>query len=561
MSFSDREVVAYEGEELWSEVKGAPRIGVFVCRCGTNIASVVDVPSVVSSAKSLGKVVHVEENLFSCSESALEEIARTIRRECLNRVVVAACSPRTHEPIFQDTLAKAGINPYLLEMVNIRDQCSWVHKADPVEATRKASELVRMGVAKASLLEPLEVSAVPVERKAVVVGGGTAGLRAAADLASMGFETSIIEKSDRLGGTLLSYREAGVDLESKAVLGNLIRSIEDNGVVVRTGCTVESVEGSVGSFKVLLSNGESLVAGAIILTPGGSAVAASQEVERAISSLDFDRMLGGGSSPSHVSFIQCVGVRNGDRGCSRFCCLKSLLQALEVRRRGGEASILYRDLMFYQRGAEELYREACEAGVRFFRCDGPIVFKGGRLRFSSPIDGEMSLRTDVLVAGVGIVPSDSIPELSRILKVPMSSEGFFLEKHPKLAPVEFATDGIFVAGCAQYPCDLRETLMQGSAAAAKAASILSRKMLQTSPLVCVVDEERCRACGECEAICKFGAARVSVESGRKVSRINPALCKGCGTCAVSCPSNAIEARGFTGRQIDEAIAALLGGTG
>jgi len=253
-------------------------------------------------------------------------------------------------------------------------------------------------------------------------------------------------------------------------------------------------------------------------------------------------------------------VRNGELGCSRFCCLKSLLQAVEVRRRGGEVSILYRDLMFYQRGAEELYRDACEAGVRFFRYDGPISLEGNGLRFSSPIDGEMSIRVDTLVAGAGMLPSGSISELSRILRIPLSSEGFFLEKHPKLAPVEFATDGLFLAGCARYPSDLKEALLQGSAAAAKAASILSKKMLATSPLVCAVDRERCRGCGECEAICKFGAARVSLEGERKVSTINPALCKGCGVCVASCPSSAIEARGFTDRQIGEAIEAMLGGT-
>lgn len=537
------------------------RVGVFVCKCGTNIASVVDVPAVVASAKTLPGVAYAEENLFSCSESALSDIAKKIEEERLNRIVVASCSPRTHEPIFRDTLAKAGLNPYVLEMVNIREQCSWVHRREPEEATRKATELVRMGVAKAALLEPLQPTPVSLMRSALVVGGGLTGMIAARGLAAQGYEVTLVEKSDRLGGLAASIHEIENGAEGTPVTRELAVSIQNQGVRIRTGVQVKSVEGSVGDFRIVLSDGAELAAGVMILAPGGEpAPVGDFGISGAVTSVALDGMLESGADiPARVSFIQCVGVRNEHFGCSRFCCLKTLEQALALRREGKEVNVLYRDLMFFQRGAEELYREACEAGVRYFQYDKMPRMNAGRLEFLSPVDGDLSLPTDLVVLGVGMTPSASIAELSKMLKVPVSREGFFLEKHPKLAPVEFAVDGIYVAGCAQYPMTANESMIQGSAAAAKASSILSKKSLLSSPIVCTVDSGRCRGCGECEALCKFGAARIIVVGDRKVSEINPVLCKGCGVCAVSCPSNAIEAKGFTNSQLTEAINALLGG--
>jgi heterodisulfide reductase subunit A len=537
------------------------RVGVFVCRCGTNIASVVDVPEVVESARKLHGVTYTEENLFSCSESALSEIARKIEVERLNRVVVASCSPRTHEPVFRDTLAKAGLSPYVLEMVNIRDQCSWVHRREPEEATRKAIELVRMGVAKAALLEPLQSVPVSLKRSALVVGGGLAGMVAAKDLAAQGYEVTLVEKSDRLGGLAASIDEIDDVVESAPMTRKLADSIRDQGVRVKTAVQISSVEGSVGDFRIDMSDGTELTVGVIILAPGGEpAPVGDFGISGAVTSVALDRMLGSDAEiPARLSFIQCVGVRNERFGCSRFCCLKTLEQALALRRGGKEVNVLYKDLMFFQRGAEELYREACEAGVRFFQYEENPRMNAGRLEFLSPVDGHLSVPTDFVVLGVGMVPSASIAELSKILKVPVSREGFFLEKHPKLAPVEFAVDGIYVAGCAQYPMTVNESMIQGSAAAAKASSVLSKKSLLSSPIVCTVDSGRCRGCGDCEALCKFGAARIIIVGDRKVSEINPVLCKGCGLCAVSCPSNAIEAKGFTNSQLTEAINALLGG--
>ena len=538
----------------------APRVGVFVCRCGTNIASVVDVPAVVEAAKKLMGVVHAEENLFSCSERSLEEVAKSIRDNRLNRVVVASCSPRTHEPIFRDTLVKADLNPYVLEMVNIRDQCSWVHRLEPQEANVKSIELVRMGVAKARLLEPLEPIKVPVKSGAMVVGGGLAGIAAAADLGAKGYKVTLVERSQTLGGLTEDPGEIRLGVPAPSFLRKMLDAMERSGVAVRKGVTVKSVSGCVGDFKISLSDGTSLEAGAIVLAPGAEP-ASSEALGHlgGVTSLDLDRLISKGTSiPGRVTFIQCVGVRNGTYGCSRFCCSKTLFQAVTLRTAGKEVNVLYRDLMFYQRGEEEMYREACRLGVRFIPYEGPIRTDSGRLIISSPIDGFLAVPTDLVVLGVGAVPSESIEVLGKMLKVPRSSEGFFLEKHPKLAPVEFAVDGVYLAGCAQYPKTATEAIVQGLAASAKASSVLSKSVLMAPPQVCSVDSERCRGCGVCEAICKFGAARLSVIGGRRVSEISPAMCKGCGVCAASCPSGAIDVKGFSDDQLTAAINALLG---
>lgn len=559
--FPNREPTEIEATSFVGVSHEELRVGVFVCRCGTNIGSVVDVPSVVASARKLAGVIYAEENVFSCSESSLIDIARRIEEERLNRVVVASCSPRTHEPIFRDTLARAGLNPYVLEMVNIRDQCSWVHRGDPGEATRKAIELVRMGVAKATLLEPLLPLSVPLTRNALIVGGGLAGTTAAADLATQGYEVTLIEESDTIGGLAASCREAADGADDADIVKRIADSVGIRGVRVVTGVRVRAVEGSVGDFKIVLSDGSELRAGVIVLAPGGEPAQLGEfEITGALTSTAFERMRGsGGEIPARVSFIQCVGVRNDRFGCSRYCCLKTLGQALTLRRMGKEVNVLYKDLMFFHRGAEELYRKACEMGVRFIKYEMMPDMKAGRLELHSPIDGDLSIPTDMVVLGTGMIPSSYVAELSKMLKVPVSREGFFLEKHPKLAPVEFAVDGIYVAGCAQYPMTAHESIIQGSAAAAKASFVLSKKSLMSSPMVCTVDNERCRGCGECESLCKFGAARITTVRDRKISEIDPILCKGCGVCAVSCPSNAIDAKGFTNDQLTVAINALLGG--
>jgi len=549
--FPGRKPVTVRKAKLRDVSMEEPKVGVFVCRCGTNIASVVDVPRVVESALTMRGVAHAEENMFTCSEGALEDIAKRIEEKGLNRVVIASCTPRTHEPLFRDTLRKAGLNPYLLEMANIRDQCSWVHVDAPEKATQKSIELVESAVAKAVLLQPLEPERAEVVRAAVVIGGGPAGLSAARDISAQGYEVHLLESEEELGGLLPMIRPSIVN----ALLDSLKDSIRD--ARIRKGVRIESISGSVGDFKVSLEGGDDIRAGAIILAPGGE-IAPHPRLENTITSLELEELLEGGELPRRVTFIQCVGVRNGEFGCSRFCCRRTLEQSSELASRGVEVSVLHRDIMAFQRDGEDLYRRASRLGVRFYRTlSAPEI--GDTVRFESMTDGEIHLPADLVVLAVGMVPSRSNKELSLHLKVPLNQEGFFLEKHPKLAPVEFAVDGVFVAGGAQYPKDLEDAMIQGSAAAAKAAGILSHKALTTPAQICVVDSERCRGCGECERLCNYGAVALSEVGGRLVSRIEAKMCKGCGLCAVSCPSNAIEARGFTVEQLDSQISAILGG--
>lgn len=533
----------------------APKVGVFVCRCGTNIASTIDVPAVVEATSRMEGVAYAEENLFTCSEAALEEIAARIRDEGINRVVIAACTPRTHEQIFKNTLEKAGINPYLLEMANIRDQCSWVHQGEPLEATKKAIDLVKSAVAKANQLEPLQTQTAEVVREAVVVGSGPAGLSAARDLSKQGFRVHLIESQKELGGRMNDIQTStglGIDRISAASL------LEGLDVEILRGHKIESISGSVGDFNIALDDGQEIRAGAIILAPGADLPDSSEIDNIAITSLELDGMLREGAPlPKSVAFVQCVGVRNERFGCSRFCCKKMLEQANMLISNGITVSVLHRDIMAFQMDGEALYRDVSDMGVRFYRIDGEPSISSESISFVSVTDGNITIPVEMVVQSVGMVPSESNQELSLQLKVPLSREGFFLEKHPKLAPVEFAVEGIFVAGCAQYPKDLFETMIQGSAAAAKAAGLLSMKVLTTPGQICVVDEERCRGCGECESLCSYGAARLREVSGKQVSYIEAKMCKGCGLCAVSCPSNAIEARGFTIEQIDAQIDALL----
>jgi len=536
----------------WREVEGEPpRIGVFICRCGTNIADVVDVPTVVEDARRLPHVVLSEENLFTCSESSLEAMISQIEEVGLNRVVVASCSPRTHEALFRETLSKAGLNPFLLEMVNIRDQCSWVHRDQGAQATRKAVDLVRMAVVKAALLKPLQPITAPVRKSVLVVGGGPAALSATMDLTRLDYPVTLVVegKLNAAGAEWLGGLEAP---DPAAMLD------ECHGVDLIENVSLRSVSGSVGDFRIELNDGRVVQTGAVILAPGG--VGAPGKRPNAITSWDLDEMLRSDRPlPGRVTFVQCVGVRNEAYGCSRFCCRRMLSQALQLVEKGVEVSVLHHDIMAFQRGAEELYTEACRRGIRFFPVEEEPTYRGGRVRLRSITDGMLELPTDLLVESVGMHPSPSVATLSGMFKVPLSAEGFFLEKHSKLAPVEFAVDGIFMAGCAHYPKDLIDSVIQGSAAAAKAAGLLASGMLMLSPMICEIDQIRCRGCGECEDVCEFGAANLVERGGRKVSEIDPKLCKGCGACAVRCPTDAITPKGFTTDQLVGGIQAMLEG--
>jgi len=547
-----------------------PRIGVFVCKCGTNIAGVVDVPSVAQYAATLPYVDFATDNLYSCSQDTQETITQTIKEKHLNRVVVAACTPKTHEPLFQETLTNAGLNKYLFEMCNIRNQDSWVHKNNPDLATEKAKDLVRMAVAKVALMEPLEEAELQVNQAAMVIGGGVSGMATAKSLSRQGYETHIIEQSSRLGGQALNLYKTikGEDIQEK--VSGLIAEIEkDKNIHVHLNTQLTTVEGFVGNFKSTLStSGKEIVLehGVAIMATGASSYTPTEysygKDPRIMTSLDLDRKLiekdTGLKNMNTAVFIQCVGSREPDRQyCSRVCCTHSIDNALELKKLNPDMNvfILYRDIRTY--GERELiYKKAREAGVIFIRYSidkKPNVSVKNKKVIVNAIDhvlGRMiQLEPDMLILASAILPNEN-SELANFFKVPTNDDGFFIERHAKLGPSEFATDGVFLCGLAHYPKPIDESIAQAQAAASRAVTLLARKNIFTSGTVAATNPMNCSSCGVCVAICPYSAPSFTDEGRFKgKAEINPILCKGCGLCVASCRSGAIHLKGFDNNQI------------
>lgn len=550
----------YPGER---DVRSEPlRIGVFVCRCGANIAGVVDTERVVAWARELPGVVYAEENLYTCSQDTQERIKEKIKEYRLNRVVVASCSPRTHEPLFQETLKEAGLNPYLFAMANIRDQCSWVHQGEKEEATEKAKDLVAMAVARAALLEPLTPLPVPVERAVLVIGGGLAGMTAALEAARQGLAVYLVEREEDLGGQDLTCTIEGVDLAG--FREKLKKDIAENsGIRVFKKSRVLEVHGFVGNFESLVEEDgtlHTLKHGGIIVATGGREylpergaflygedprVLTQRELEQKVQRGDFP-------PPGRVVMIQCVGSRNTVRPyCSRVCCVQAVKNALRLKEisESTEVVVLYRDMRTYGL-YERYYRKARERGVLFVRFGDetmPVVERKGDslfVRFFDPLLGEEAvLPADCVVLSTGIVPREDAPALSKLLKVPLTQDGFFLEAHVKLRPVDFATEGIYVCGLAHGPKLAEESILQAKAAVARLMTVLSKDTLLSEAQVAAVNEKKCVACGDCERVCQYRAIGVNREKG--VAQVNRALCKGCGLCSATCRSGAVEVSGFT----------------
>ncbi|MEJ2730887.1 MAG: FAD-dependent oxidoreductase [Deltaproteobacteria bacterium] len=554
-----------------------PRVGVFVCRCGINIAGVVDVPSVAEYAKTLPYVEYASDNLYSCSQDTQETISQIIKQKNLNRVVVAACTPKTHEPLFQETLINAGLNKYLFEMANIRNQDSWVHKNNPDLATKKARDLVRMAVSKVTLMEPLKETELEVNQTAMVVGGGIAGMASAKSLANQGYETHIIERSTRLGGQAVNLYQTvtGEDIQKK--LSALIKEVQRHKKIhIHLDTTISKVEGFVGNFETTLSsNGktEQLEHGVAVMATGASPLKPAEysygEDPRILTGLELDRkFLDKDPALKKINtavFIQCVGSREPERPyCSRVCCTHAIDSALQLKKLNPEmnAFVLYRDVRTYGE-REYIYKEAREAGVIFIRYSldnkPQVNLKDGRLlvKTADPIlDRPVEIEADLITLATAIVPNRD-DQLANFFKVSLNEDGFFVERHAKLGPSEFATDGIFLCGLAHYPKPIDESIAQGRAAASRAITLLAQKTIHTSGNIAETDPQLCSQCGVCVSVCPYSAPSFAEEgpfTGR--AQINPVLCKGCGLCVASCRSGAIHLKGFDNDQIFAQIFAL-----
>jgi heterodisulfide reductase subunit A2 len=556
-----------------------PRIGVFVCDCGSNIAGTVDVPAVVRFAGELPDVVHAEEVMFACAGNTQQAIADTIRTKGINRLVVSACSPKTHEGTFRRTCVKAGLNPYLLEMVNLRNQDSWVHKGQPEAATLKAMDMVEMGVRKASLLQPLSKMEQPVQQSALVVGGGIAGMTAAANLARQGYQTHLIEREPELGGQLRFLdRLAPAGIDARTLIEAHQRDVEQAGVVVYAGTEVEVIGGHVGSYHARLSSGEELHVGAVVLATGAQPYRPDEfgygAQPNVVTNVELEALLPNPPG-ERITFVSCIGARTGELGCSRYCCTSMIHQAMRLRQAGKTVRVLYKDIRTFGREAEELYEAAMRAGVQFIRFDAEaapadaVRFEDGRVTVRDALLGAVvQFPTDLLVLVVGLVPASN--GLAKQLKVASSTDGFLLERHPKLGPAEASSPGIYLAGTAQAPKDVRDSATQALAAAGKASALLARDTIGKEPLTAQVIQEKCTGCSLCALFCPFSAIEMVAPGGmvlppgvprkgepKGIARVIAAACEGCGVCASACNFDAIEMPSFTDAQVMAQIDAAL----
>ncbi|MFP4036291.1 MAG: FAD-dependent oxidoreductase, partial [Desulfobacteraceae bacterium] len=553
-----------------------PRIGVFVCNCGSNIGGVVDVPAVTQYASGLPHVVYAEQNLFTCSQDTQENIKKAIEEQRLNRVVIAACSPMTHEPLFQETIQDCGLNRYLLEMANIRNQDSWVHGDHPGTATIKAKDLVRMAVARAGLLHPLKEKRIPLNRRALVIGGGIAGMTAALGLADQGFETVLVEKESQLGGLCRSLTTTieGADIQGQ--LKELVERVQHHDrVQVLTEALIVGFGGFKGNFttEVLVGPGmyeRKIEHGVVVVATGAVEYQPDEYLyglnSKVITQVELGRRLEvtGAEDLNDVVMIQCVGSRTEEHpNCSRICCQSAVKNALHIKELNPEANvyILYRDMRTYGL-MEEYYTEARRRGVLFFQFEPdnpPEVFQEGdslKAAFNDHIlQRRICVSPDALVLSAGMRAADT-EELASILKLARSEDGYFMEAHVKLRPVDMATEGVFVCGTAQGPKLVSEAISQAMAASARAAAFLSQKDLTLSVVTARVDQEHCAACLICVRSCPWGVPRIN-ENG--VSEIDPARCRGCGICAAECPAKVIELTWYEDELVLSKVEALLEG--
>jgi heterodisulfide reductase subunit A len=551
-----------------------PGVGVFVCRCGANIGSVVDVPSVVQYSKSLDGVVHAEEMLFACSTDAAEQIVERIRDKHLNRVVVAACTPRTHEPLFQETLREAGINGYCFVMANIREHSSWVHSREKERATKKAKDKVRMSVARAVNLRPLTEIELPVNKRGLVVGGGMAGMTTALTLANLGFEISLVEKAAELGGMAKRIHRTIDGTDVQGYLNDLVQSVRRHPLIhILTNSDIVEVAGYVGNFTttVVRDSKEREIKHGISIIAVGAEEHKSDEYlygqsDRIMTLLELEAKIAQSDESiikaKSMAIILCVGCREEARPhCSRICCGQAMKCALQAKSLNSsmDVYVLYRDMRTYGL-TEDYYREAAGKGVTFVRYDvgdKPTIEAirnngqdGLSVSLIDPVLGKrLALETDIVALAAAVVPASDSEKVSRLFKAPLSRDGFFLEAHMKLRPVDFAAEGVFLCGSAHFPKTIGETIAQAHAAAGRAAAILSKDAIVSSGAVSEIDEGVCIGCGLCEKICQYGAIELYELPDGKKSRIMTVACQGCGVCNAVCPTGAVSQNHFTDSQM------------
>jgi heterodisulfide reductase subunit A len=567
------------------EIGPEPRIGVWVCQCGANINGVVDVPAVADYAATLPNVVHAASPMYACSKDMQAEIEHQIREEDLNRVVVASCTPRTHEPLFRDTCAEAGLNPYLFEMANIREHVSWVHVQEPEKATQKAKDIVRAGIARARLLRPQRGHRVEIHQSALVVGGGVAGLTAALAIADQGFQVHLIERENALGGSLRNYNTVLPTYSpASEILEPLIEKVKEHpDITVYERTTLSSLSGFAGNFNATLATTSSAVTekgilvGAVVIASGSQEfkptgaygygsnpkVITQMELEEKLQNNDF--------AFSNVVMIQCVHSFDDDHPyCSRSCCINAVKNAIELKKRKpyAEVYILHRDLMTFGLYEKDYLDSRTNHGVHYIRYDPAnpprVEEKDGRQyvyikNALSQSDNELQLEADYVVLSPPEVPDIEMEKLQNLLGVPRSDDGFFMEAHPKLRPLDFVKNGVFLAGGCQSPKEVEYAIAQAAGAAARAGALLAKDYLETEAITSHVNEELCIGCGRCLSICTFDAIEFVKHpvSGEFKARTNEALCKGCGLCGSVCPNDAITLRHFEREQIECMIDAFL----
>ncbi len=550
------------------------RIGVFICECGQNIAGIIDIGKIEEYAKSLPAVSFVGRSRYACYRKGLRDIREAITREGLNRVVIAACTPRTHEPLFQETIREAGLNPYLFEMANIRDQCSWVHGEIPEKATRKAKDLIRMGVARASLLEPQAEVKAEVNPAAVVIGAGVAGMAAALSLARLNYPVKLVEKESRVGGLLNDLNQL-YPLMQKAsdFLAGQTSEVEKNpNIELLANTTVIGVEGYIGNYQVSVSRDgttSTLPAGVIIIATGAEVFSPeglfNYNGKNVITQFEFEQVLRDGKKlkTKDIVMVQCVGSRTENRPyCSRICCTTALKNAGIIKEKYPATGVhlVFRDLQMSGVLREKDIKKLKELGVKFYQYlpSQPPEVKDKSVEINDQLSGQkITLTSDLTVLSTPLVAPQGSKELSTLLRKPIDEYGFISDPLIKLRPVNYAPEGIFICGCAHWPADVGESISQGYRAAAQAAQIFKQAEVETEPIVSHVDEELCIACGLCESICRFNAIRlIETDKGMK-SRVFPILCKGCGTCGAGCPMRAITMHHFKDEQISAQIAASV----